>query len=358
MPNGREPLIDRLLQEGGAVVRWLTLTQLQDHPDKAEVRRAEGEPLGSPHVRLWLKRLEGVRSFHNSGNDCFENVAGKLGEFGLRVGIEPLDARIARFLDWLSHGDRQRERGMMATLNRVIACAGLLRLGYTGPRAIGDFALARLDQLYHVAESGRYDIYLPEDPLDMPKAYRGRYRVIAPEFTPEGVCWLPYIHDLYLLANMPRQWRSGSVQRKIDTVVRYVLADEYQRLPRSYGYLRDDAGGKARYRVLGWDVHLPGRTGLPPSGREQAYFIQRLELMSCFAVARQSSWWAAATRRLESTRTPEGDYLFPPQWLQEKPVGYWVTGSHMGLEDNRRSEQIRRSESTFRALRVLCHRGS
>lgn len=352
MPNASDPLLERLLQEGGAVVRWLTLTQILDHPGKAQVRRAQCDLLDSPHVRLWLERLDGVKAFHNSGNDCFENVAGKLGEFGLRAGIEPLDARIARFLDWISRDERKRKRGMMATLNRVIACAGLLRLGYTQPKAIRDFALMRLDQIHDVAASSRYDIYLPDDPPDVPKACRGRHRVVRPEFTPEGACRLPYIHDLYILANMPPQWKNASVQRKIDAVVRYVLADEYQRLPRGYGYLRDDTGGRPKYYVLGWDVHLPSHD----SGREQACFIQRWELMSCFAAARRSPWWAAATARLESMRMPEGDYLFPPQWLQEKPVGYWVTGSHMGLESDRRSGRTRRSESTLRALRALRHR--
>ncbi len=354
MPETRDPLVDGLIRQGGVVVRWLTLTQILDRPGKAQVRQAQRDLLDSPHIQLWLKRLENVRSFHDSGNDCFENVAGKLGEFGLRAGTEPMDARMSRFLDWISHADRQRERGMMATLNRVIACAGLLRLAYT-QKAVRDSAMTRLDQIHHVAASGRYDIYLPEDPPDMPKAYRGRYRVVAPAFAPEGGCWLPYIHDLYMLANMPRRWRSESVQRKIDTVVRYVLADEYQRLPKAYGYVRDEGAGKPSYRVLGWDVRLAGWTGLPPSGREQSCFVQHMELMSCFAAARQTPWWRDATRLLEEHRTQEGDYLFPPQWLQEKPSGYWVSGCHMGLEDNRRSEGTRRTESTFRAVRLRRH---
>jgi hypothetical protein len=176
---------------------------------------------------------------------------------------------------------------------------------------------------------------------------------VAPGFTADGVCWLPYIHDLYVFANLPPAWLSDSVRRKIDAVVRYVLADEYQRLPRGYGYIRDDTSGRDRYYVLGWNVDLPGHVERPPTGREQAYFIQRLELMSCFERARRSAWWSASMGLLQKFRTPKGDYLLPRRWLQEKPVGYWVTGAHMGLEESRRSERSLRLESTLRALRLL-----
>lgn len=323
-----------------------------DRPEERQLRKAQADLLAAPNVRLWLDRLEGVRGFHNSDNSCFENVAGKLGELGLRAGMTPLDERMARFADWIAHRDRRGERGMMATLNRTIACAGLLRLGYTKPKAIREFALSRLDQLARIASWGRYDIFWLQDPPDMPKAYRGRHRTVAPEFTPDGICGLPYVHDLYLFANLPKAWLTKPVQRKIDTVVRYTLADEYQRLPDGYGYLRDEAAGNSRYYVLGWGVDLPGLRQMPPTGRRQAYFIQRLELMSAFAPARKHPWWAAAMKLLETYRTGEGRYTFPAQWLPEKPVGYWVTGSHMALEDNRRSGLARELESTFRYLRL------
>jgi hypothetical protein len=344
--------VNWLIQEGGPVVRWLALTNLVDQPSQEHVRRAKRNLLKEPHVRLWLDRLENVKGFHNSGNDCFENVAGKLGEFGLHAGMDPLDANMARFVEWVSNPTRKREQGMMATLNRLLACAGLLRLGYTSIDAVRDFALSRLDQVHHVASWRRYDVFLPEDPLDMPKAYRGRYRVVAPEFTPGGVSHLPYIHDLYMLAYMPDAWRTDEVCRKMRAVVQYVLADAYQRLPAGYGYLRDDSDVKPRYYVLGWNVDLPGYRA-PLAGHARAYFIQRLELMSRFPEARKHPWWARAMKLLSDCRTPTGRYLLPRSWLQEKPAGYWVTGSHMGLEKSRRSGQTFETESTLRAMRLL-----
>lgn len=348
----RRAVANWLLLEGGPVVRWLTLSQLVDRPQERQLRKAQADLLAAPNVQLWLNRLEGVRGFHNSDNACFENVAGKLGEFGLRAGMGPLDKRMARFQEWLAHRDRRGERGMMATLNRTIACAGLMRLGYTKPEAVREFAFSRLDQLARIASWGRYDIFCPEDPPDLPKAYRGRHRVVAQEFTPDGACWLPYVHDLYLFANLPKAWLTDAVRRKIGVIVRYILADEYQRLPNGYGYLCDDAAKNPRYYVLGWGVDLPGHGRMPPSGRKQAYFIQRLELMSAFAPARKHPWWWAAMELLDTHRTSEGRYSFPAQWLPEKPVGYWVTGSHMGLEENRRSGLARELESTFRYLRL------
>jgi hypothetical protein len=340
---------DWLLQEGGPVVRWLTLTHLVDQPGKAQIHRAQCDLLAAPHVRLWLGRLETIKRFHNSGNDCFENVAGKLGEFGLHAGMRPLDARMGRFLEWIAHPDRRTERGMMATLNRVIVCAGLLRLGYTQSEAVREFALTRLDQLHRVAAWGRYDIFLDADPPDLPKAFRGRYRVVATEFTPEGVCCLPYICDLYMLAHVPAPWRIEGVRRKIEGIVKYVLTDEYQRLPGGYGYMRDTTHARPRYYVLGWRVQLPSLRRTPADGE----FLQRLELMSAFAVARRHRWWRTSMKALERFLTPEGRFRFPRPWLTEKPVGYWVGGAHMGLEENRRSGQAIQVESTLRALRLL-----
>ncbi len=345
---GSASLVEWLLAEGGVVIRWLTLTQLANSPPEAQVRQAMKNLLNCPNVQLWLGRLEKIKGFHSSGNDCLENATGKLGEFGLRAGMKPLDTRMKWLLDWLANSDHRS-----GWLDRIIACAGLLRLGYAESDAVRDFALTRLDQLYGVAAGGRYDIFLLKDPPDMPKAYRGRYRTVAPEFTPDGASLLPCIHDIYMLANLPDAWLAGDVRMKINAVVKYILTDKYQALPQGYGYLRQVIKGKSRYYALGWNVNLPGWAAMPPKDGSLAYFFQRLELMSHFAEARKTAWWSAAMKLVESFRNDDGKYLFPREWLQEKPVGYWVTGAHMGLEEGRRTKKAIQLESTFRAVRLL-----
>ena len=101
-----EKTLEWLLETGDPVVRWLTLQSLAPDPDPEAVDAAQGALLGAPQVRLWLDRIDGVTRFHNSGSNCFENVAGKLAEFGLRAGIGDLDVRLSPFRAWIAHPDR------------------------------------------------------------------------------------------------------------------------------------------------------------------------------------------------------------------------------------------------------------
>mgnify|MGYP001816026069 CR=1 FL=1 len=94
MIRPRETL-EWLLETGGPVVRWLTLTSLAPNPDPRAVDAAQQDLLAAPHVRLWLDRIEGVTRFHNSGNNCFENVAGKLAEL------------VAHWEDWTERNKAQ-----------------------------------------------------------------------------------------------------------------------------------------------------------------------------------------------------------------------------------------------------------
>lgn len=350
MTPPRETL-EWLLETGDPVIRWLTLKSLMPDPDPAAVDSAREALLDAPHVRLWLDRISGVTQFHNSGNNCLENVAGKLAEFGMRKGMGDLDARLAPFCAWITSPDRARDRGMMAELNRVLCVTHLLRLGYEDD-ALREHALLRLETIHRVAESGRFDIFLPEDPPDLPKAHRGRYRVVDPWFTPGGACGLPYVHDLHMLAALPESWRTTDVVEMVDRVVRYVLTDEYQSLPRGFGYVRDDSPSPRRYYVLGWDAALPGYHGSLDRINEQ-HFILSLEMMAAFPKARKHRWFLDSLAHLDEQRTDRGTWLLPRGWLPEKPVAYWVAGGHMGLEQNRRSRAAIERESTVRVLRLL-----
>jgi hypothetical protein len=55
---------------------------------------------------------------------------------------------------------------------------------------------------------------------------------------------------------------------------------------------------------------------------------------------------------LESYCTNNGTYIFPRSHLQERAIGYWVTGAYMGLEENRRKNMAIELESTFWMLKI------
>ena len=152
-----------------------------------------------------------------------------------------------------------------------------------------------------------------------------------------------------MFAHFPPDLLDRETQEKIDTVVRYVLHPDYQALPDGYGIVRSD---KRRYHVIGWNVDLPGYNSFNPNSRAAVYFIQRIELMAHFAKVLACPWFRRSVDYLDTYRTERGTWLFPRRYLKELVIGYWVTGAHMGLEENRRSVQAIEIESTFRMLRI------
>ncbi|MFC1601119.1 hypothetical protein ACFL34_02075 [Candidatus Sumerlaeota bacterium] len=343
-------LIDWLIEHGGPVVRYRAAAELASGVSPAELRRLEKGMLRIPLVRKWLGNLKPGR-FHNGKDTDFENVMGKLLEFGLRAGMAPLDKQTAPFRGKAFAAIVDGPRGMMRMLNGLIAAGGLARAGYASDEPLRRFLLERLDAVCRTTRKAGYDIYLDPDTFgDMPKAWRVKNRpLVNPEFIPDGEFGLPYIHDLYALSAFPADLKTAAVSRKINELVRYVLAPEFQALPSEYGLLR---AGKGRYYAIGWGCNLPGYDGSDLHPRAAKMFVQRVELMAHFAVARKHAWFRGALKHLEGFRAETGTYLFPRAYLHEARDSYWVSGAHMGLEEDRRRPRALELESTFRMLRI------
>jgi hypothetical protein len=272
---------------------------------------------------------------------------GKLLEFGLHAGVRALDQRMGRFRRWLTEAV-DRPLGIVGGLSACIVAAGLARAGY-GDKGLREFLGRRLDALCTLTRRHGYDLYAdPAEYTDIPKAFRGR-PLVKPELTPGGAYTLPCIHDFHAFSALPAEMDSAPVRRKVNTLVRYALADEYQSLPPGYGILR---AGKRRYYAMGWRMNLPGFQGGGSDARPSADFVQRVELMAHFPPARKHRWLLESIEHLDSFRTERGTWLWPREYLREKSVGYWVSGAHMGLEESRRTEQAFEIESTFRMQRI------
>ena len=102
----------------------------------------------------------------------------------------------------------------------------------------------------------------------------------------------------------------------------------------------DDTG---RTWSLGWSVHLPGFSDSLMGSLSSTLRVQMINLLIKFRAVRQHPWLRESLNHLEQFRTDNGTYLFPREYLQEKPGGYWVNGYRMGLEEKRKLEL----ESTF-----------
>lgn len=337
-----------LLENGGPAVRYRTAMELLDNPNALDLDRLANDLLEDSVVKSWLERLKHTTKIHDSGNDRFENVVGKLLELGIRAGMGPFDTGMFPFRQRL---ERAESEGM-DMLRKVILASGLARAGYEEDEPLGVLLHGRLKDLYRSTRKGTYNIYLDADSYpELPQNYQGRHGVVKPEFV-EGDFLLPYIHDIYALSHFPSNLNNDGSKDKIGTVLNYILHPKYQALPHGYGYIKSKQNGKNKYYVLGWKADLPGYHGFDNEIDGVEYLVQRLELMAHFPVARKHRWFRDCLKHLESYCTGEGTYAFPRSYLKEQRIGYWVRGAHMGLEENRRSRRALEIESTFRMLKI------
>jgi hypothetical protein len=339
-----QQLVSWLSENGGSSVRYRSAVELEAKTRSLRTEELEQRLLESRPVLRWLDHLSQVQAVHNSSNTALENAAGKLLDLGLRAGMAPLDQGLLRFRRWLE----EEHSSWLATFKKVIVAWVLTWAGYTDA-SLFDFLRARLNLLYQTAREGSCNIYLPDGACpDVPRARQGR-PVVNPELYPDMEFRLPFIHDLYWLAHAPAASLGPSAGERIETIVRYILSSGYQSLHPGYGLIR---AGRGHYYAMGWSVHLPCYHRPELSRSEARCFVQRLELLAHFPCAREHAWFREGLAHLETFRSPSGTYRFPPWYLPEEPSGYWVTGAHMRLEEDRRSQRSLEVDSTFRMLTI------
>ena len=342
-------LLNWLYDNGGPVIRHRVRTEF----DFIVPALAQSDLFNSPLVVKWLNRLQpelGFNQLHGALPTTFENVMGKLTQLGCRSGMLQFDLRVQPFLEWF------RENANLPVSSEyswkpfiVMLMAPFLARARNFEESLREFATSRLETLYQFCRRGRYDIYV--DPAvfkGIPKAFQGQ-PLVDPDLTAGGVWQIPTIYDIHLLANFPPDDLDTEAQKKIETVVGYLFDQRYQSFPEGYGIMQ---ASPRKYYALGWSVHLPGFFDDLENHRWRRSFIQRIALMSRFEAAWQHPWFREGVAFLEGFKTPQGGYLFPREYLVEKPSGYWVTGPYMGLEENRRKKITQELESTFWMMNI------
>jgi hypothetical protein len=351
--------LDWLLDHAGPVIRWRVINELAPEMLSSRKDALTQEVLATPLVKEWLHRLT-LGDFltpldaldaaslgrlggmvHGSKVGCLENVLGKLSEFGLRAGMPALDDRalpLMKIFSWTPYWKNDALfQNAWETLVKSVFSWGLLRLGYQPDAAMRDFLFSHLESCHKIARDQVYDLYADENELvGLPKAWHGK-PILKQEVMANY--WLPYIHDLYVFANLPAELLDDASIQKIDELLAYILDPRFQALREGYGY----AWIKERRTCYGW--------GWSPHFKDNAACVQRLELMAHFPRARQSPWFQETMEALETFRTPEGRYSLPAEYLRESE-GYYVSGYGMGLGENRRRSLWNEVESTFRMLKI------
>jgi hypothetical protein len=340
-----------LMDYGGAVIRYRTAMELLESGGGYDMNRLTVELLEDPFVQAWLLSLNpknvSPRTYHGSFDTCFENATGMLLQLGLRAGMAALDERTRPIRDWfaimMEAEPSRRDVFAMALFAAFIAYAGYEDNGIIA------FLRMRLDTLYSFASLGSYELYDDPDKFKgIPTAFKSK-PVIKPELYGGGNYKYPLIYDMYGLAAIVK--KGGPLESgKIDTVIRYIMTPEYhQTVADGYGIVVSPSG---KYYSMGWDVKLPGFSGFTGEEDQKGpLLLHRLDLMANFPSAVNHEWFTNALCHLERFQTERGTYLFPKQYLREG-TGYFVSGIHMSLGENRRAKIALELESTFRMMLI------
>lgn len=344
--------LDWLFQNGGPVTRYLIIIR-QRGSKKWQIADLRNKLVGSEEVKYWLRNLTGgtgANDIHGSGDACFENAMGKLTQYGLRRGMGSFDQRCAPYLSWLETSMNVNKGNVISVFHQTIVAAWLAVAGYLSEPPVRDFVMGRLNTIHDFVREKDYSIYVDRSRFNrIPAAYRA-YPLVDPDLYVDGNFALPWIHDVFAFRELQSYMKDDDIEGRIGRVISYILDRRYQHFHEGYGVVQSDNN---HYNVMGWDVRLPFFGGVQTDASNNRCLVQRLELMSCFSVARSSGWFTENVKVLEDFRNRHGRYVLPRDYVYERKNSYFVTGAHMGFGENRRRRIVLEIESSLWMLKIM-----
>jgi len=334
------------MENSGPVIRYRTHHELLGE----KVSSLETELISSNLVQKWLEYLKprfATSQLHSAKPDAYENTIGKLYEFGLRKGMEPLDRAVNPFLEWL------KVKGN--PFSQILVAGFLCMTGYSMEEQVDSVVQRRLEIVYEYVKNGDMnEVYIdPESIRKIPVNFRGR-PILNPNLQTEYGSMLPSIHDIQAFLHSEAVMNNNST--KVERIIEFILSREYQSLYPDYGVLYEPEN--RRFYSMGWSLHLtdyfkehPYNTAMKKSICVDHSNLLRLNMLSRSRTAKKSDWFKKSLEKLDQYCS-EGLYCFPRSILRELGSGYWVSGRRMGLEENRRTRSAITAESTFRMLEI------
>ncbi|MFX1263149.1 MAG: hypothetical protein ACFFAZ_13760 [Promethearchaeota archaeon] len=334
--------IQWLLANSGPSIRFQIVVDLLQDQDVGKVSSLLADLLSSPLINKWIGRLNSgfqIKQLHSSKPEAFENTMGRLGELGLRAGLQPFDSKTLPFRAWLTDTAEEEIDHPFQVFLRTIVASFLSFTGYSSTEPVHKMLTERLEAIHSFARS--------PDFASVYEGKRGKDGLVDAMLYPNQQFVLPWIHDIRGFTSSDLILSDTDLRQKAETVVSMVLRPEYQELQPGYGLMKY----KDRRYKIGWSVHLPGFIS-EPSDASMSNVLLILPIMAPFKTARRSEWFRRIMKKLEAYATEYGTYQFPREWLPERQGGYWVNGAYMALEENRRKSSAIESESTFRMLKI------
>jgi hypothetical protein len=227
---------DWLAENAGSVIRFRVATELLR---EKKVESAKRDLLSSNLVRYWLGNLRpdcGRNELHGAKTETYENVMGKLYEFGLRKGMPILDHKTGPFLRWLHQQISVPAEGYLPVFFRTLVSAFLTMTGYADDESVKAWVLRRLETIYPFARKGDLkEVYVPQDKFPgFPKAFKNA-PLVNPEIYPHEEMKLPWIHDINAFLHSPSIMEDATLRAKVETRAREIHPDF--RLPEASSWI-------------------------------------------------------------------------------------------------------------------------
>ena len=223
-----------------------------------------------------------------------------------------------------------------------------LTLADLNNKAVRNYMLGSLDELYGFVSKGDYNIYVSHEERDklkvVPAIWKNKKFIKRSLVEKFGFCY-PLIYDIVGLHKLYGVINSET-DKKINTIIEYISTDEFHnKISDGYGIL---ISGDKKYHSMGWDSKYPGWYDVAEymenvSAPKLLFFAQYI---SKYPPARKTKWFNDLLGYLDKYKTDCNRYVFPAEWLKEKQ-GYAVQGNHISFGENRRKKNWREIESTF-----------
>jgi len=333
-----------LLDHAGPVIRYRILNELCENSDDQLRNEALTDLLALPEMQRRLSQLanQDIDKIHGATSDCFENALPMVLDFGLNTNV-PEFFRCLNIDQLISY--YENKEGCQQIMYPL-----LYRAGYRNIELV-NYIKKRIDHVSEFTDKMDFNIYDNEEKhKGRPKTYRDR-PVVRKELLVDENYKLPTIYDIIGFAELYKT-ADEEYCNKIDSIIRYILAPEYNKFVIHYGAIQLP---NKRYHAIGWDCMLPlfyanhGHQSL-------SMYLHRLEMFSVFPCVVQSAWFQTALVRFEQCKTTKNTYILGKDYLIELRNYCWFMAGHMGLGEDRR-RYYQEIESTFRIIKIKRNAG-
>jgi hypothetical protein len=288
--------------------------------------------------RYWMEQFRTAAAsnkIHGSFDDCFENAAYKVRQLFIHtremLGVEK------KLLSIVDQAVDDPENVQFKDFGVNILVGHLLLRGCLHEKSIVDFAKRRIQAICETIRTYQYQIFVEQASTKaVPEAFRGQ-KIVHPDLTKTSLLPLPLIHDVLYFRVIANHF--PDLRADIDTILAYILSEEYQRFPRGYGI----GFFEKRYYAVGWSVTIP--SFLNSKFSKDTLF--NLIHLSHYQVVNNSNWFKSMLAQLSAYKRTEDTFEFPRNAVQEKKNTYFVGGSHLGVVGNRRLRNRNQMESTY-----------